>query len=142
MLARKQQEVANLTRNEEVLHATLNAAADGILAVDTLGHVLVSNRQFAKMWHIPPDLIEAADDNELVKFVMDQLVSPEQFASKVRELYRSYNPSTDILHFRDGRIFTRFSQPLVMGDTLCGRVWTFRDISPHDQVKAATDQPH
>ncbi len=139
LLSRKQQQISTLSRNEEILRATLNAVLDGILVVDINGHVLASNRQFAKMWHIPPDLLEAADDNELVKFVADQLEQPEQFISKVRELYRSYKPSTDILVFRDGREFTRSSQPLVMGDTLCGRVWTFRDTSPGDTAASEND---
>jgi len=139
LLAKKQQHITKLSRNEDILHATLDAASDGILAVDVHGHVLVSNRGFAKMWHIPPDLIEAADDNELLKFVVDQLTDPGQFISKVRELYHSYSPSTDILQFKDGRIFTRYSQPLVVADTLAGRVWMFRDTSPVDLNKKSNN---
>jgi PAS domain-containing protein len=118
-----------LRQKEEVLHATLNSATDGILAVDEKGHVIFSNKQFERMWRIPPDLIEAGDDNELLTFVSDQLSNPEEFLGKVRELYRSYRSSNDLIHFRDGRIFERSSLPLVIEDKLSGRVWTFREVT-------------
>ncbi|NUM53338.1 MAG: PAS domain-containing protein [Candidatus Hydrogenedentes bacterium] len=124
-----------LERKEQVLHATLNSADDGILAVGECGQVIFANRRFEKMWHIPPDLMEAADDNELLSFVLDQLEQPDDFIAKVRELYKSFRTSTDTLRFRDGRIFVRTSQPLVVNDALCGRVWTFRDETPADAIK-------
>jgi PAS domain-containing protein len=130
---RSEQEV--LRRTEQVLHATLDCASDGILAVGECGQVIFTNRLFAKMWRIPPDLMEAADDNELLHFALDQLEQPEDFLARVRELYTSFQPSTDRLTLRDGRVFIRTSQPLVVNDALCGRVWTFRDETPAGAVK-------
>lgn len=127
---------AALQRKEQVLHATLDSAADGILAVGERGQIVFANRMFEKMWRIPPDLIEAADDNELFHFVLDQLGHPESFLAKVRELYTSYRTSDDTLVFKDGRVFQRTSQPLVVDDILCGRVWTFRDRTPVGAVKS------
>jgi PAS domain-containing protein len=117
-----------LQRREEVLRATLDAIGDGVLVVDNTGHIIMSNREFARMWHIPPDLIEAGDDKELVQFVSDQLVDPEAFLSQVEKLYRSFHESCDILEFHDGRVYERRSLPLVIDYKLCGRVWTFRNI--------------
>ena len=116
-------------RHEELLKATLDSAADGILAVDETGHVIFSNKEFARMWHMPPDLIEAGDDNELIQYVLDQLKDPEAFIAKVKELYESFHESLDVLRFWDGRIFERFSLPLVIDEKQAGRVWTFRDVT-------------
>lgn len=124
-----------LRQKEEVLHATLDSAADGILAVDESGRVIFSNKQFAHMWRIPPDLIEAGNDNELLEFVLDQLENPEEFLSKVRELYQSFRSSVDTLRFRDGRVFERHSRPLVLENKLAGRVWTFRDVTAAAKVE-------
>lgn len=132
------QEQDLLRRKEKVLHATLDSADDGILAVGECGQVIFANRGFSKMWRIPPDLMEAADDNELLHFVLDQLEDPNAFLAKVRELYKSYSSSTDTLRFRDGRVFIRTSQPLVVNDMLCGRVWTFRDETPAGAIKGRT----
>ncbi len=118
-----------MRQKERVLYATLDSAADGILAVNEEGHVVFANRQFAHMWHIPPDLIEAGDDNELLEFVLDQLLDPDEFLARVMELYASFSESSDTLHFKDGRVFERHSLPLVIDDGLCGRVWTFHDVT-------------
>ena len=118
-----------MLQKERVLHATLDSAVDGILAVNTEGHVVFANREFSRMWHIPPDLIEAGDDNELIEFVLDQILDPEEFQARVKELYQSFGHSSDTLRFKDGRVFERFSLPLVIEDELNGRVWTFRDVT-------------
>ncbi len=125
-----------LRKKEAILHATLNACDDGVLAVNECGQVVFANRQFLKMWRIPPDLVEAADDNEMLNFVLDQLKEPEAFLSRVRELYNSLRSSTDKLHFIDGRVFLRTSHPLVVDDALCGRVWTFRDETPAGALRS------
>lgn len=124
-----------LRETEEALAATLDATADGIVAVDENGQVICANRNFAKMWRIPPDLLEEGDDDELLTFVLDQLVEPGEFLSKVRELYQSVRDDFDTLHFRDGRVFERYSRPLVREGKLAGRVWSFRDVTGHERPK-------
>lgn len=125
-----------LRKKEAILHATLNSCDDGVLAVGERGQVVFANRQFQKMWRIPPDLMEAADDNELLNFVLDQLRDPEAFITRVRELYTSPRTSTDKVYFIDGRVFLRTSHPLVVDDVLCGRVWTFRDETPAGALRS------
>jgi len=126
--SRKQAEEL-LREGENKLKVILESTADGILAVDGKNKVIKTNKRFAELWHIPQTLIDAADDNALLNFVLDQLVDKEQFISKVRELYNSTQEDMDILEFKDGRIFERFSKPLLMSDSSIGRVWSFRDIT-------------
>jgi PAS domain S-box-containing protein len=126
-----------LRSHEQSLHATLDSTADGILAVDENGRVIFANKRFAKMWHIPPDLTEAGDDEELLAFVLDQIKDPQTFLSRVRELYQSLRDEIDTLRFKDGRIFERFSRPLVREDRLAGRVWSFRDVTEHMRADEA-----
>jgi PAS domain-containing protein len=118
-----------LLLREAVLHATLDATTDGVLAVDEKGNIVFSNRRFLKMWRIPPDLLETENDDELLEFALGQLEDPEAFLARVRELYTSVEEDHDIIRFRDGRVFERYSQPLVHADEVHGRVWSFRDIT-------------
>jgi PAS domain S-box-containing protein len=125
---RKRAEEA-LRRSEALLKATLESTADGILAVNEAGAVVHRNARFAELWRIPREILDTGDDNQLLMFVLDQLEDPEAFLSKVRTLYQTTLEDFDELRFKDGRIFERFSCPLVREDRISGRVWSFRDIT-------------
>jgi len=113
-----------------LLQATLDSTADGILVVDLEGKIQRFNENFKKMWRIPPAILETGEDDRALGFVLDQLKDPEKFLSKVRQLYGEVlAESYDVLDFKDGRVFERFSRPQLLGDIPVGRVWSFRDVT-------------
>lgn len=126
-----------LSGSRELLSATLESTADGILVVDSGGAVQYSNVRFADLWRIPRDLLDARDDGVLLQYVLDQLIDPEAFLRKVRELYASSEESYDALAFRDGRTFERYSRPLLGAGKVTGRVWSFRDVTERHRAEAA-----
>jgi PAS domain S-box-containing protein len=113
----------------DILRATLESTADGILVVGTRGETLFLNRRFAELWKIPDDLLHTRSDDRLLAYVLDQLVDPEGFLARVRALYAGDNEGFDTLRFKDGRVFERYSRPLVASDQRMGRVWSFRDVT-------------
>ena len=120
-----------LKESGSVLKATLESTQDGVLVVSADGKVSHCNRRFSEIWSIPDELLAKGEDDVLVDYVMPQLVDPEQFSTKVKELYQSSRPSEDTLHFRDGRIIERFSYPLGRDGEESGRAWFFRDMTDH-----------
>ncbi|WP_427133428.1 putative bifunctional diguanylate cyclase/phosphodiesterase [Pseudarthrobacter sp. S9] len=121
-----------------LLTATLESTADGILVVSSEGQIAGVNNQFVTMWGIPRDLLATQDDEAVMGFVLDQLEDPAQFVEKVSALYADPGAeSHDVLDFRDGRTFERYSRPQKVADEVVGRVWSFRDVTP---ARVAQDQ--
>ncbi|HHE46637.1 MAG TPA: PAS domain S-box protein, partial [Bacteroidetes bacterium] len=124
-----------LRESENLLKSITESTGEGILVVDENGRVTHTNSRFIEMWRIPEDLMETKDDQKLIDFVQDQLIDPEAFLLKIRELYATSEPGFDILQFKDGRTFERYSYPLMRSGKVAGRVWNFRDITHRKQAE-------
>ncbi len=132
--ARKQAEDA-LRKSESFLQAILYSTAEGILAVSNENQVLYASERFAEIWRIPQDVMAGKDDSTLLQYVLEQLSDPPSFLKKVQELYQSNDVSFDTLNFKDGRVFERLSRPLMQGENVLGRVWSFRDITERNRLE-------
>jgi PAS domain S-box-containing protein len=127
-----------LANSVSMYRAILEATADGILVVDRHGKMVSHNRKFADMWRLPDAVMSTGDDDLALATVLDQLANPDQFLDKVRALYGAPDAeSFDVLEFKDGRVFERYSRPQRVGDLVTGRVWSFRDVSERKRAEQA-----
>jgi PAS domain S-box-containing protein len=125
-----------LVRSVSLLSATLESTADGILVVDRAGKTANFNARFKQMWHIPDDVMASKDDDQLLAFVMNQLSNPDEFIARVRALYCQPEAGClDIINFKSGSIFERYSRPQRIGADIVGRVWSFRDITERKRAE-------
>ncbi|WP_461174232.1 EAL domain-containing protein [Arthrobacter sp. Z1-9] len=123
-----------------LLTATLESTADGILVMSAEGRVAGFNDQFLRMWGIPPELLKGDSEDPIMRLVIAQVADPVAFMGRITEL--EDNPaaeSHDVLDFKDGRTFERYSRPQRVGENIVGRVWSFRDVTPR---RKAQEQAH
>ncbi len=124
-----------LSRSLVLLTATIESTEDGILVVDPGGRIVKFNRRFQEMWRIPDSVLNAKDDDRALAFVLDQVADPDAFLYQVRALYSQPQAEvSDIIRFKDGRIFERYSRPQSFESSLSGRVWSFRDVTEKMRV--------
>jgi diguanylate cyclase (GGDEF)-like protein len=127
---RKQAEEALLFKTA-LLEAQAETTIDGILAVDESDHIVLANKQFGRNFEIPDELLSTRDDLIVLKRVTDKVEDPDGFIERVEYLNSHRDEkSRDELRFKNGKIFDRYSAPLVDSKgRYRGRIWYFRDIT-------------
>jgi len=139
--ARKKDEEA-LRFQKMLLESESEASIDGILIVDAGGKIMWSNRRFAELWTVSQDVLRTRSDEAVLQSVLSALQDPDAFLAKVRDLYAEPTAkSRDEIRLKDGRVFDRFSAPVVDDGGAClGRVWLFRDVTEERKLQAAVAQ--
>ncbi len=121
-----------------ILSTQQETSPHGILVVDQAGQMISFNRRFVEMWGIPPDVLEERSDPRALQAVQGKIIDPDAFLAKIEYLYQHpQEKSRDQINLTDGRIFERYSAPMLGADgQYYGRVWYFRDVT---EVKQAED---
>jgi two-component system, NtrC family, sensor kinase len=90
-----------------------------------------ANKQFGQHFGIPNDLLSTKDDLIVRKHVIDTVEDPDAFVERVKYLNsRRGEKSRDELRFKNGKVFDRYSAPLIDSKSQYrGRIWYFRDIT-------------
>ncbi|MBE9104590.1 PAS domain S-box protein [Nostoc cf. edaphicum LEGE 07299] len=143
----RQQAEKDLHRINAVLQAQQEASIYGILIVDENLTVTSFNQKFSQLWQIPAALLQAGSDRQLVEWVLNQLVNPDEFVAKVEYLYQHPEESSrDEIFLKSGKIFERYSAPVRKQLGACdrtslvedyyGRIWYYRDITEYKQAEA------
>jgi PAS domain S-box-containing protein len=125
-----------LENTVSLLRSTLEATADGILLVDTRGEVRALNQRLRALWRLSDEVTEGMKLTRLLDMVQDQLDDPVCFLEKTSELYADEQlERLDVLRFKDGRVFERYSRPQWQASRIAGRVCSFRDITHREQAQ-------
>lgn len=120
-----------LKLSNSLLKATLNATADGILVLDKNHKITMFNDKFLELWKLSKEYLEETSYEEILTQVLNQLSNPEECWDRLEEL--ELNPgmrSYDIIEFKDGRVFERYTIPQIINKEIVGRVFSYRDIGP------------
>jgi PAS domain S-box-containing protein len=120
-----------LKYRKALLEAQNEAIPDAILIVDSEGNMLSLNKNFAKIWGMPQDIIANKDDNAALGYAMSVVIDPEGFMERVRYCYAHPEiKAHDEILLKDGRILDRYGNAVIGEDsTNYGWAWYFRDIT-------------
>jgi diguanylate cyclase (GGDEF)-like protein/PAS domain S-box-containing protein len=89
------------------------------------------------MWGIYEEVRNSMDRTVRLAFLTKQVKDPSAFLQRVKEIYSdAESEGCDILEFKDGRTFERYTQPIRVAHNIIGRVWRFRDITSREKVTA------
>ena len=137
MRERKEAE-RQIRRALTLLESTLECTADGILVIGAGGRVLTYNQRFIDMWRIPPNLLMMSDDRVITGHIVQQLTNPDEYRRTVDTLYQQPQAeSFDLLEFKDGRRFERYSIGRAVEGVAAMRVWSFRDVTARFAAESA-----
>jgi PAS domain S-box-containing protein len=125
-------------QSTEVIRATLESTADGILVEDANGKIATFNRKFVEMWQVHEELLLTRKDGQLLHYMSSQLKDSEGFLLRVLQVYADKVASgDDVLLFKDGRVFERHTEPQRIDGRNTGRVWGFRDVTDRHRAQEA-----
>ena len=122
-----------------VLNTEQETSLDGVLVVDENEKMVSFNKNFVEMWGLSDEVVQSRSNQEALQSVLEQLESPDEFLGVVQQL-RSHKEQRlrDELKLKDGRIFDRYSAPMIGPDgKYYGRVFYFRDITQGKQAEQA-----
>jgi PAS domain S-box-containing protein len=126
--------VSELAYALAVRRATLEATADGIMALDDEGQIIAWNSKFLEMWGISEELIRSRDIKKIRDHIACMLKDSEGYSARIAEIEASKEKSFDLLEVRDGRYIERYSEVIVVEEKIAGRVWSFRNVSQRHQA--------
>jgi PAS domain S-box-containing protein len=119
-----------LEKSVSLLKATLDSTADGIMVLDHEGNLVAHNQKFLETWAIPEEMATSGHRDELLAFVLDQVKDPGGFVQLAMRSYARHETETlDIVEFKDGRVFERYTRPQILGGKSIGKVLSFRDVT-------------
>lgn len=130
-----------LEESLSLLHATLEATAEGIVAWDRAGRIINHNQKFLRLWRVPEDWIRTGQHERVLQFMLDQVADPDQFRRGLGEL--AEGPAAecfDVVEFKDGRVFERHALPQRVGGEVVGRVLSFLDVTEQRRAESALRQ--
>jgi PAS domain S-box-containing protein len=132
-LERKTEELA---LSLSMMQATLDSTTDAIVVTDLNGNVRDYNEKYAEMMGVTREQLNAADVRELRKKFSQRFKDPEQFMSRVMEIYATGPAeSFETLELKDGSILERYSKIQSIAERPVGRVWSFRDVTERKRVE-------
>jgi signal transduction histidine kinase len=130
-----------LDEHKTMLECVADVSMDGILVIDGEGRVAFHNSRLLGMLGLEGP-IETRSSSDIMEEVARRVEDPEAFLAQSRHVLESADArALDEIRLRDGRVFARYSAPVVgVRGTWYGRGIYFRDVT--ERKLAEADREH
>lgn len=119
-----------------ILRSQMEAAGEGILAVDAEGACQTWNSQLLRMWNLNPLQLRHGLAQQCLEWISHQCVDPEECLSWILEHQGDAPPAKCEFEFEGFRIVEFHSAPVIgRAKQAIGRLWQFRDITKEREVE-------
>ncbi len=135
--AAQEKHIKQLSASLSFLTHTLNASADGVMAIHFASGAKYINPRFTEMWgQAPKALMAPGQEAELMRLHASMVKDEAQFIERANELWQALDsPSFDEIEMKDGRVLERTITPLEADGNLTGLVFNFRDITERERAE-------
>ncbi len=124
-----------------LLHATLEASPDGILAVDRQGRIVARNARALDMLQLPDGDLTTLDVPALAAHRESQSHDTAALLSLLTATIRQPDrEASDTVQLPTGRTFERWAVPQIVGDECVGTVTYWREHTERLRIQAAQRQ--
>ncbi len=121
-----------------LLEATLESVDNGIVAFDGAGRVVRWNGAAPALIGVSESVLQDGDREAIRATTRDRIENAEEiFAIGAQADADQSFSGTSVARFRDGRYIERATRPIVVDESIAGRLWSFRDITAREREKQA-----
>jgi len=120
----------NLVKSNNLLHATLEAAENGIVAFDKERHALVYNKKYLELSGLRIANYKDLSLDTVMKNVLPQVLNPEHILEeKISMISEPGKIFRSNVRMKDGKTLERVSKPLIIDNEVQGRIICLHDIT-------------
>ncbi|NDY58667.1 response regulator [Desulfovibrio sulfodismutans] len=121
---------AESARLLDLLTATIESTAEGILVVDTNRDIVAVNHRFLELFGLSRDWSLLPTPEARLAATAGQSNDPAAFSARMNELLDNLTmEAVDVVEMADGRLLERRARTYRMGGRVCGRLYTYLDVT-------------
>ncbi len=133
-LRRLEDSERQLQHSLSLLHATLDAAGEGMVVLDLHGALLQQNQRLQSVFALPGPLPAGRSPRSMLRALARRVAQPAALTGFVRRIAAEAQCRLQAqFAMADGRQLSVFTQPQLMEERVVGRVWCFRDVTEQHQ---------
>lgn len=123
-------------RSLSLMHAMLEATADGILVTDINREIVFYNQKFLAMWGLPIGTSLVLNRNFIIDIIASKIKNKDEYLFNRNDmLLHMQDGFVQKFYLKDGKIYERYIKPQYLNGLMIGLVCSYRDITQQEKMQ-------